>query len=80
VEMFCCVKKRPHISSKEGLDSIHAMAKRIRESEEAQEQAEEVAEISRLVSSCTLPHQKSHAGRGRQMAHSKVLSRRERDT
>ena len=43
--------------------------------------AEEEQEIARLVSSTTLPHQNSQPGeRGWQMARSKVLSRRTRNT
>ena len=43
--------------------------------------AEEEQEIARLVSSTTLPHQNSQPGRrGQQMARSKVLSGRTRNT
>ena len=43
--------------------------------------AEEEREIARLVSSTTLPHQNSQpGGRGQQMARSKVLSGRARNT
>ena len=43
--------------------------------------AEEELGLARLVSSYTLPHQNLQpGGRGRQTAHSKVLSRRTRDT
>ena len=43
--------------------------------------AEEELGLARLVSSYTLPHQNSQPGeRGRQIARSKVLSRRARDT
>ena len=45
------------------------------------DEAEEELGLARLVSSYTLPHQNSQPGeRGRQMARSKVLSRRARDT
>ena len=45
------------------------------------DEAEEELGLARLVSSYTLPHQNSQpGGRGRQMACSKVLSRRARDT
>ena len=45
------------------------------------DEAEEELGLARLVSSYTLPHQNSQpGGRGRQMARSKVLSRRTRDT
>ena len=46
----------------------------------AEEDLEEEASLARLVSSRTLPHQNTSAGRGgRQMAHSSLLSRRARD-
>ena len=45
------------------------------------DEAEEELGLARLVSSYTLPHQNSQPGRrGRQIARSKVLSRRARDT
>ena len=45
------------------------------------DEAEEELGLARLVSSYTLPHQNSQpGGRSRQMARSKVLSRRARDT
>ena len=45
------------------------------------DEAEEELGLARLVSSYTLPHQNSQpGGRGRQIACSKVLSRRARDT
>ena len=45
------------------------------------DEAEEELGLARLVSSYTLPHQNSQPGeRGRQIARSKVLSRRTRDT
>ena len=45
------------------------------------DEAEEELGLARLVSSYTLPHQNSQpGGRGRQIARSKVLSRRARDT
>ena len=45
------------------------------------DEAEEELSLARLVSSYTLPHQNSQPGRrGRQMARSKVLSRRTRET
>ena len=45
------------------------------------DEAEKELGLARLVSSYTLPHQNSQpGGRGRQMARSKKLSRRARDT
>ena len=45
------------------------------------DEVEEELSLARLVSSYTLPHQNSQpGGRGRQIARSKVLSRRARDT
>ena len=68
-EAFSSIKAWLRVKKQPSQDVLHGDA------------AEEELGLARLVSSYTLPHQNSQPGeRGRQTAHSKVLSRRARNT
>ena len=69
----------PHMALTPGMRQLQALAQKIRTSEDAQEEAEVQLNVATLVSS-PLPWQNTSAGRGRQTAHSSLLSRRARDT